>query len=86
MTTLAAIGVPAVGEGYTGGDYWTEYPTVTVTAPTGTVTTGGPTVTVTWTYTHPQSVPQGRHRVRFTDDARVADDYGSWTLSGTDTS
>lgn len=56
--------------------------TVTVDAPSGTVSTGGPNVTAEWTYAQPQGDPQGRYRVRVYDDSAV-EQYDSGWLAGT---
>jgi hypothetical protein len=61
-------------------------PTVTVTSPTGVLSTGGPNLTVNWSYAQAQSVAQATYRVRITNAAGTVIYYDSGTLSGTNTS
>lgn len=78
----------ALGEGVFGvtalaGWQVYELPTVTI-ATIGTVTTGGPTYQVSWTYNQPQSHPQGQYRVRVYLTAGDVLQYDSGTLTGAD--
>ena len=59
-------------------------PTVLGTAPTGTVSSGGPSVPVTWTYDQPQGDPQEFYRIKVLKSAVVLYDTG-W-LAGPDVS
>lgn len=64
------VGQAALGLAPIGGVYH-ELPTVTVSAPTSeqVLTTGGPSVTVSWSFSQLQSDPQAWYRVVFTNDA-----------------
>lgn len=59
---------------------------VTVTAPTGTVSTGGPEVTVTWTYAQPQNRAQEQFRVRLVSDDGSTEYYDSGWQFGSNVS
>ena len=69
-----------------GSDPLHDPPTVNVTAPTGTVTTGGPTLTLSWDFDQPQGDDQEWYRVRLVDDADAITYYDSGWLAGTNTS
>lgn len=77
-----ALGAHALGTEPLAGDPLHDPPTVVVTAPTGTISTGGPTVTVTWNYAQPQGDPQEWHRVLATNDAGSVTHYDSGWLGG----
>jgi hypothetical protein len=84
-----------VGDGTNTSD-WTETrsfiiyqaPTVTITAPAdgGTVSTGGPVLSVAWTYDQGEDLEQATWRVRVQNDAGSTTYYDSGTRSGTDAS
>lgn len=59
--------------------------TVSLSAPTGITSTGGPNITTTWSATAPVS-PQATYRVRFQNAAGSTTYYDSGVLSGTATS
>ncbi len=56
-------------------------PTVVVTT-IGTITTGGPNMTVAWTFNQVQGDPQTAYRVEILDDALAVSYYDSGFLSG----
>lgn len=57
-------------------------PTVTVTAPTGTVSTGGPNVLIDWGYSQPQGDTQERYRVVVKESGTPVHDSG-WLYGAT---
>jgi hypothetical protein len=64
--------------------YCYDDPTVTIDAPAeaASLTTGGPTLSVSWTYDQAQSLAQSNYRVQLTDDAGTTEYYDSGTLAG----
>lgn len=65
-----------------------DKPTVTIDAPTAAqvITTGGPSIIVSWTYSQAQSDPQTKYRVRIENDAGTTTHYDSGWLSGANAS
>lgn len=63
------LGLHPLGTWPLGGMVLHDPPTVTVTGPTGTITTGGPYLTVAWDYVQAQGDPQEWYRVQIVDDA-----------------
>ena len=63
-------------------------PTCTITAPAdaGSVTTGGPNLTVSWNYAQAESQAQATYRVRLLNDAGSTTYYDSGTISSASTS
>ena len=59
---------------------------IVITAPTGTSDSGGPELTVTWTYAQDEGDLQERYRVRVTNDAGTTEHYDSGWLYGASTS
>ncbi|RMF59090.1 MAG: hypothetical protein D6746_08800, partial [Bacteroidetes bacterium] len=55
---VPAVGTFDVGTSAVAGDSTFDAPTATVTSPTGVVSTGGPNLTVTWSYSQAQGKPQ----------------------------
>lgn len=78
---MAAFGTFSFGAESHGGTVTHDRPTVTLVAPTGTVTTGGPTLDIEWTYDHDVDA-QGQFRVEITDDAGTTTHYDSGWISG----
>lgn len=74
-----AVGLRPVASGSVAAGPLHDPPTVTVDAPTGSVSSG-PGVTVEWTYAQPQSDPQEYYRVRILDGMTALFDSG--VLSG----
>lgn len=83
---MPALATYSLGTEPVGSSILHDPPTVATTAPTGTITAGGPTVTAQWTFSQPQGDDQEWYRVRFTNDAGTTEYYDSGWLSGTDTS
>jgi hypothetical protein len=81
-----ALGGYAFGTEPLAGDPLHDPPTVVVTAPTGTVSTGGPVLTVEWDYAQPQGDAQEWYRVLAQNDAGTTTFYDSGWLPGTDAS
>lgn len=69
-----------------GGGVVHDLPTVSVTAPTGTTSTGGPSLTVSWTYAQAQNDPQAAYRVQITNAAGTTVYFDSGWLGGASTS
>lgn len=78
-----ALGGYRLGDGALGSDTTHDDPTVTVTAPTGTITSGGPFLTVSWDYAQPQDDPQEAYRLIVETPVRTHDT--GWVLSSADT-
>jgi hypothetical protein len=87
---VATLGTFAIGTlPIAGGEtYGVTPPAVTVTAPTAAqvISTGGPEVTVEWTYTQAELLDQGAYRVEFTNDAGTIVYLDSGWQTGTDVS
>lgn len=83
---MPAFGAYALGTEPVGSDPLHDPPVVTVTGPTGTITTGGPTITATWTFYQPQNDPQDWFRVEVTNDADTASYFDSGWIAGSETS
>ncbi len=73
----------AIGTEPLAGDPLHDPPIVTVTT-IGTITTGGPNMTVAWTFMVSQGDVQTAYRVEILDDALAVSYYDSGFLSGTD--
>lgn len=71
-----ALGAHAVGTEPVAGDPLHDPPTVVVTT-IGTVSAGGPFLTVAWTYDQPQEDAQEWYRVEILDDALAVTHYDS---------
>lgn len=78
-----ALGAFAFATEPSASDPLHDPPVVTITAPTGTVTTGGPDLTAQWTFTQAQSDEQEWYRVLLTNDGGTTTYYDSGWLSGT---
>lgn len=81
---LGGIGSFAIGTQAFPSTTVHDLPTVTLTAPTGTVSTGGPVLEVTWTYSQEQGDTQARFRVELLNDAGTVTFYDSGFQSGAD--
>ena len=77
-----AVGSHAIGAESVAGDFSFSVPVVSITAPTSLVTTGGPDLTVTWTYTQAESRPQERYRVIIDDGAATVYYDSGLVISG----
>lgn len=80
-----ALGAHALGTEPLAGDPLHDAPTVTVTT-IGTVTAGGPVMTVEWVYAQQQNDPQDAWRVEILNDALDTTYYDSGWLEGEDLS
>ncbi len=81
---VQALGSFVLGTEPLAGDPLHDPPTVIVTA-IGTITTGGPNMTVAWTFNQaPHGDPQTAYRVEILDDALAVSHYDSGFLSGAD--
>ncbi len=76
-----AMGAYALGMEPLAGDPLHDPPTVVVTT-LGTITTGGPGMTVAWTFDQVQADIQQKYRVEILDDALAIVHYDSGWLSG----
>lgn len=85
MSHWPGLGDGTLGVNPLGGDPLHDPPSVTVTAPTGTVSTGGPLLTINWNYTHPQADPQTQFRVRILTDLLVEIASTGFIVSGAET-
>lgn len=81
MLTTVGLYIPGRGRIY---GVLHDKPTVAVSAPAGTVSTGGPSLTASWLYSQAQGHPQSKYRVLFTDSADTVTYYDSGWLYGTD--
>lgn len=63
-----------------------DLPVAALIAPKGTLASGGPSVTVSWTYAQAQTDPQAWFRVLFTNDAGTVTHHDTGWLSGPDVS
>ena len=77
-----AVGARPVASGSVAAGPLHDPPTVALTAPSGTISSGGPDITVSWTYAQPQGDPQEYYRVRILDGGTPVFDTG--ILSGAD--
>lgn len=75
------LGASALGTEPLAGDPLHDPPTVVVTT-IGTITTGGPNMTVAWTFDQVQGDIQQKYRVEILDDALAVEYYDSGWLSG----
>ncbi len=78
---MPALGVYALGTVPLAGDPLHDPPTVVVTT-IGAITTGGPNMTVEWTFDQVQGDTQQKYRVEILDDALATTFYDSGWLSG----
>ncbi len=76
-----AMGAYALGTEPLAGDPHHDPPTVVVST-IGTITTGGPNITVSWTFDQIQGDTQQRYKVEILDDALAVLLYDSGWLSG----
>ncbi len=76
-----AMGAYALGSEPLAGDPLHDPPTVVVTT-IGTITTGGPNMTVGWTFNQVQADVQQKYRVEVLNDALAISYYDSGWLSG----
>jgi hypothetical protein len=81
LATLETLGVGALGTQPVGSGILHDFPSVTVT-PLGTVSSGGPTLTVDWSYSQPQGDPQDQYRVQILSDDLLTVHYDSGWLTG----
>lgn len=79
------LGTFALGSEPLAGDPLHDPPTVVVTT-IGTVSTGGPNMTVEWTFDQAQGDTQQKYKVEILDDALAISYYDSGWLSGADLS
>lgn len=79
---MPALATYSLGTEPVGTSILHDSPVVTLTAPVGTLTTGGPTVDVTWTFSQPQGDVQEWWKVTFTDDAGTTVYYDSGWQQG----
>ena len=71
--------------GVNGRKWWLhDPPTVTATAPTGTVSSGGPYLSTAWTYSQAQGDAQEWFRVQIVNDADTEIYHDSGWLAGAD--
>lgn len=75
-----AVGSHAVATKEVAGRAQYGTPVVTITSPTSeqVLTTGGPNLTVTWSYSQPESQPQKSYQVFVSDDAGVVSYQTGW--------
>ena len=78
-----ALAAVELGGQVVGSDVLHDPPTVDVTAPSGVVTSGGPVLTVQWSYSQPQGDPQEWYRVLAQNDARTVTYYDSGWIKST---
>ena len=78
---MPALGVYALGTVPLAGDPLHDPPTVVVTT-IGAITTGGPNMTVEWTFDQVQGDTQQKYKVEILDDALAIVYYDSGWLSG----
>lgn len=77
-----AVGLHALGLEPLAGSILHDPPVINLTSPTGTLSTGGPTVNVAWDYSQAQGDPQEKYRIRVTNDADTVTHYDTgWILS-----
>jgi len=78
------LGLHPLGTYPLAGNILHDPPTVVATAPTGTVSTGGPYLSVAWTYSQAQNDPQEWWRVQIVNDGDTEIYHDSGWLPGTD--
>lgn len=79
------LGVGALGTQPVGSGILHDPAVVTVTT-IGTITTGGPDITIDWSFSQPQNDPQTHYRVEILNDALDTTYYDSGWLTGADLS
>ena len=78
------LGLNPIGTYPLAGNILHEPPTVVATSPTGTVSSGGPYLSVAWTYNQAQGDPQEWWRVQIVNDADTVIYHDTGWLPGTD--
>ena len=83
MPVGVALGKRGLGKESLAGSPLPDQPVPTITAPAVTVDSGGPDLTVSWTYSQPQGWTQHAYRIRFMNDAGTVTYFDSGWILGT---